>query len=369
MEILNLNQGQIVGGKRTVEVKFVVDFESPEQKMSYTVIGWVEAYGLSCGRKCWWCPWGISIVDYGSEKLHFEKVLPFEWPTFCHHNEEVIFSAYHFAYYTGWIPTDEEEKYQSKAVDNVVVRVQNLEVRGVSPEFLLFLDQDRGILPSISYELVDAKDKHAHVLITIYDLDKGKPVRTLVDAERSMGHHKEVWDGKDDFGNPVEPGIYTFQIVAWNEEEPPFPQYYCGSFHWPWLWREWKFDQESGEYREVLYDAFWFRSTLLPKRPERETRPGLYVETLDLENTGYDFEQEICSLKLTYVLFDASGRAPSYVEAKVFSPSFKVLDVEFPPRALGEEEAEFQLRAEEDGMGLTSSWSWPETATPSSTRI
>lgn len=53
--------------------------------------------------------------------------------------------------------------------------------------------------------------QRANVLLTVYDI-MGKQVRTFDRGEENPGIKSIVWDGADDFGNPVSAGIYLFQI-------------------------------------------------------------------------------------------------------------------------------------------------------------
>jgi hypothetical protein len=55
--------------------------------------------------------------------------------------------------------------------------------------------------------------KPGHVKITIYDI-LGHKVRELVDAQKSAGHHKALWDGKNMAGDAVSTGIYYYKIIA-----------------------------------------------------------------------------------------------------------------------------------------------------------
>lgn len=57
-----------------------------------------------------------------------------------------------------------------------------------------------------------------HGLIQLYVLDnRNMVVRTLAtDQLRSMGYNQEIWDGKDNAGNYVPPGTYTFQLNAYD---------------------------------------------------------------------------------------------------------------------------------------------------------
>jgi len=62
---------------------------------------------------------------------------------------------------------------------------------------------------TISYTL----PKKTKVTLIIYNL-LGQRIRKLVDAEKLPGKHRVSWDGKDDFGRPVGPGVYFYQIKA-----------------------------------------------------------------------------------------------------------------------------------------------------------
>jgi hypothetical protein len=51
------------------------------------------------------------------------------------------------------------------------------------------------------------------VLLEVYDVG-GKRVRTLVETVMRPGSHTSVWDGTDDAGRPLPPGIYFFRFHA-----------------------------------------------------------------------------------------------------------------------------------------------------------
>lgn len=53
----------------------------------------------------------------------------------------------------------------------------------------------------------------ANVMIDIYS-SNGQRVRSVKLGAEPAGSHDYVWDGKDDFGNSVEPGTYTFAMAA-----------------------------------------------------------------------------------------------------------------------------------------------------------
>ncbi len=50
-----------------------------------------------------------------------------------------------------------------------------------------------------------------HTTLKIYNI-RGQLVKTLLDHERSPGHHAVIWDGKDKKGNLVASGVYFYQL-------------------------------------------------------------------------------------------------------------------------------------------------------------
>lgn len=55
-----------------------------------------------------------------------------------------------------------------------------------------------------------------HVTLAIHDIH-GRLVKTLVDSEITPGGHEAVWDGTDEGGKPVSPGIYFAVLRAGGE--------------------------------------------------------------------------------------------------------------------------------------------------------
>ena len=53
------------------------------------------------------------------------------------------------------------------------------------------------------------------VVVNITDSD-GNLVRTLEVGGQSAGEQAVMWDGKDDAGNPLDPGVYTFEVNAFD---------------------------------------------------------------------------------------------------------------------------------------------------------
>lgn len=60
--------------------------------------------------------------------------------------------------------------------------------------------------------------KSGLVNIIVYNI-LGRKVRTLISESISAGTHSAVFDGKDDFGNPVASGIYIYRMRAGNFAE------------------------------------------------------------------------------------------------------------------------------------------------------
>jgi len=69
-----------------------------------------------------------------------------------------------------------------------------------------------GNAASGSYVLEDAAD----VAISVYD-GNGIEIRSLYPGRQDAGEYDVTWDGKDNSGEMVEDGIYTFEITAINE--------------------------------------------------------------------------------------------------------------------------------------------------------
>jgi hypothetical protein len=56
------------------------------------------------------------------------------------------------------------------------------------------------------------------VSVTIYNTS-GIPVKTLLSADSESGEHKVIWDGTDNGGLPVAPGLYLYRIVIDGDEQ------------------------------------------------------------------------------------------------------------------------------------------------------
>ena len=61
----------------------------------------------------------------------------------------------------------------------------------------------------IRYDLPEEKN----VTIVIYDV-MGRNIRTLMNANQTVGYHSIHWDAKNDIGEGVAAGMYIYTIQA-----------------------------------------------------------------------------------------------------------------------------------------------------------
>ena len=69
-----------------------------------------------------------------------------------------------------------------------------------------------GVVQSSLYDLHGSGD----VTVNVYD-DNGLKVRTLYPGWKEEGEHNVNWDGRDDYGEMVGDGTYTFEVAAQDE--------------------------------------------------------------------------------------------------------------------------------------------------------
>ena len=76
-------------------------------------------------------------------------------------------------------------------------------------EFQLFQNHPNPFNPetTIQFQLPE----ESHVLIRIFNTI-GQEIRSLVDVNFGSGYHSVIWDGRDNFGNPVLSGVYLYQL-------------------------------------------------------------------------------------------------------------------------------------------------------------
>lgn len=76
------------------------------------------------------------------------------------------------------------------------------------------LDITGGVVSGASYTLAD---EASEVTISVYD-ENGALVRSFTAADKTAGNHDLTFDGKDDDGNVLADGSYTFSITAKNSD-------------------------------------------------------------------------------------------------------------------------------------------------------
>ena len=73
---------------------------------------------------------------------------------------------------------------------------------------------DEGVFSSSIIRLVEATD----VSLAIYDLS-GRVVREVANTPRRAGSFEDPWDGRDQAGNLVAPGIYVARLTVMTGQE------------------------------------------------------------------------------------------------------------------------------------------------------
>jgi flagellar hook assembly protein FlgD len=71
----------------------------------------------------------------------------------------------------------------------------------------------RGARTTIAYGVPQAAGTVVRTTLRFYDV-RGRVVRSLVDGLVPPGRYQVSWDGKDDRGAAVAPGVYFYEYVA-----------------------------------------------------------------------------------------------------------------------------------------------------------
>ena len=89
--------------------------------------------------------------------------------------------------------------------------LSNSDETSLPEEFALNQNYPNPFNPStiIPYDL----SKDSNVKIEIFDL-MGRNIKVLFEGNQSAGHHKQVWMGTDNFGNPVGAGVYLCKMFT-----------------------------------------------------------------------------------------------------------------------------------------------------------
>jgi C1A family cysteine protease len=164
----------------------------------------------------------VDLLDFSRFALDYNTTNPqsdFDWSGYV---DLVDFSRFATHYLHGdqalLVEYDPEEVLSDKAL----VLLESL--RGLSPEMEKTVDRmlngvaKQGFTLSCwpnplerSTEVTYSLPGRRHVRLTIHDV-QGRTVRTLVDRFRESGTYSAVWEGRDDAGTEVSPGIYFVRL-------------------------------------------------------------------------------------------------------------------------------------------------------------
>nr|NQU89009.1 PD40 domain-containing protein [Bacteroidota bacterium] len=92
---------------------------------------------------------------------------------------------------------------------NIGINEQNDEGTSMKSAFLQVFPNPSKSIVTIKYSLVTSN----HTTLTIND-SSGKLIKTLLDSNQQEGKHEIIWDGSDNSGNAVKPGVYYSTIQA-----------------------------------------------------------------------------------------------------------------------------------------------------------
>ena len=76
---------------------------------------------------------------------------------------------------------------------------------------------------SLKYKLLDYAP---NVQINIYDQEKHN-INTLTISNIEAGLNETTWDGKDMEGQKMAPGKYSFEVIAWDDQDYEIKAYPC----------------------------------------------------------------------------------------------------------------------------------------------
>jgi hypothetical protein len=112
--------------------------------------------------------------------------------------------------YLGWYPNEPESldwEYSALVCCYGAVRGGD-DPGGTDPSGLVSITPNPvGGVSSIKFTV----SRGQKVSIALYDV-RGRKVRALLDESMEAGSHKTTWDGQDDFGRAVAPGLYVCRM-------------------------------------------------------------------------------------------------------------------------------------------------------------
>ena len=155
----------------------------------------ITTSGSSTNNETWLTVWRISGVPFSVERL--------PWPTFAHDRWNT--SQY------GFKPPDEptvgvKDREERKQFPQSFVLEQNYPNPFYGAGSSLRGSRNR---TEISYQLPAI----SHVDLRVFNL-LGAEVRRLVEGMRAAGAHRVFWDGRDEHGARLSPGIYFYRMEA-----------------------------------------------------------------------------------------------------------------------------------------------------------
>ncbi len=164
----------------------------------------------------------VDLVDFSRFALDYNTATArsdFDWSGYV---DLVDFSRFAMHYLHG----DQSllVEHDPDVVLNDKARAMLEGLRGISPEISEMVDgmlngvAKQGLTLSCwpnplerSTEVIYSLPGGRHVHLTVHDV-RGRTVRTLIDRFREAGTHAEVWEGRDDAGRRVSPGIYFVRL-------------------------------------------------------------------------------------------------------------------------------------------------------------
>jgi hypothetical protein len=113
-----------------------------------------------------------------------------------------------------------QEYYKVSAVDihenesgHALLRPEDISGVGPSGPLVTALEQNAPNPFSPETVIRFSLAERGHVSLKVYDV-KGRPVRTLVNGDRAPDRYEVDWNGRDDRGHSVAPGVYFYKLEA-----------------------------------------------------------------------------------------------------------------------------------------------------------
>lgn len=105
-----------------------------------------------------------------------------------------------------------EEVFSDRVWIETTIRVESVLTASAQPRVITPNGDGTGDVARIRYDVFETTGP-VPVSVHVYDL-AGRRLRALHEGGAENGHYERVWDGRDDAGRLVPPGIYVFRAVA-----------------------------------------------------------------------------------------------------------------------------------------------------------